>query len=45
MVSTMAAAAFATSVALATATPASAWRNAGASLTPSPLMPTTAPRF
>ena len=44
VVSTMAAAALATSVAFATASPASAWRSAGASLTPSPLMPTTAPR-
>ena len=43
-VSTTLAAPLATSVALLTAMPTSAWRSAGASFTPSPVMPTTWPR-
>src|ERR1035441_8653648 len=42
-VRTTLAAPLATSVALLTAMPTSAWRRAGASLTPSPVMPVTCP--
>src|SRR5512139_2315591 len=42
-VRTTLAAPLATSVALLTAMPTSAWRSAGASLTPSPVMPVTCP--
>ena len=44
-VSTMPAADLATSVAVDTAMPICAWRNAGASLAPSPHMPTVCPAF